>query len=118
MCKNWFKKKEKSISLEDLYNKIRKSKDVYEDINNKCQILLEYKGSKNPLVKNTAETDIETAISVVKARLEGQALQSAAHIIFTYTPKVLFFTHQVGKTKTLWDVSVNVEEIIKKQETK
>ena len=104
MCKNQFKKNEKSISLEDLYNKIRQEKAIYEDANNNCSVLLKTAEATDPLTF-PSEKDIEQAISAIKTRLESKlGLTSPVHIIFACN------------NTTKWEASVDINEIIKRND--
>lgn len=104
MCKKWFTKKKEIISLEDLYNKIRMEKGIYENPDNDCSISLRTAETTAPLTF-PREKDIEQAINAIKIRLEDRiGLTSPTQIVFTKN----------GTTK--WEVSVDVTEIIRRNE--
>ena len=111
MCKKNIE--HKSISLEELYCKIRESKDVYENEDYKCSILLCQGKSTNPLATSIAEKNVEAAINAVKARLEMQIVKNPVKFIFQYILK-----QDIGtilnrfKVKELWNANVDVTDIV------
>jgi hypothetical protein len=104
MCKECFTKKEEIISLEDLYNKIRLEKDIYEDPNNNCTILLKTEDTKTPLTFSR-EKDIEQTISDIKIRLIDM-------IEHTLPAQIVFDINGITK----WEASVDVTDINKQNE--
>ena len=119
-----FCKKQKSnaeyqvISLEQLFDKIRDNKVIYEDVNNRSVILLVEGNSSNPLVSSFETNKVEKAIEIIQSRLECKLGQkSPALIKFEYIEKqYLFRLFSRYAKKTLWTVLVNTEKICSQEE--
>ena len=119
-----FCKKQKSnaeyqvISLEQLFDKIRDSKDIYEDVSIVSKIMLEDENSSNPLVSSSSKRDADDAIESIKSVLECKlGLKSPVKIVFEYIERQYFFKFFSRYVKkTLWTVFVNTEKICPREE--
>ena len=115
MCKK--KEKQEVITLTQLYDKIRASKDVYEDARNDCDILLVEGNKTTPLVY-PRENNIDSAIEALRIRLENKAgIVSPAKIKFEYILKTDIGTlFSWLKKKTLWEEYIDVTNIVRRNE--
>ena len=109
-------RKEKSnqevISMAQLCDKIRESKDMYEDSQYWCNILLMKGESANPLATNHREPYVETAIENVRIGLKNTLLPTPIAIVrFEFIPK-----SKLGNQPHFdiaWEVCVDVNEVIR-----
>jgi len=101
------------ISLEQLFDKVRDSKDIYEDVSILSKILLEDEKSSNPLVTSSPTRDVEDDIEIIKSRLECKiGLKSPIKIVFKYIErKYLVEKFSRYREKTLWTVFVDIKNI-------
>ena len=116
MC--WNKKEKMEISLEKLYDKIRESKEMYEDKQYYCRIMLVQGTQTTPLAYQGIEKDVDSAINAIPIRLEQEfALSSPATIRFEY---ILYSEMESLPLKKdmniLWEEYVNVTDIIERNE--
>ena len=116
MC--WNKKEKMEISLEKLYDKIRESKEMYEDKQYYCRIMLVQGTQTTPLAYQGIEKDVDSAINAIPIRLEQEfALSSPATIRFEYIPYSEMESLPLKKDMNiLWEEYVNVTDIIERNE--
>ena len=119
MC--WTKKtknEKKEISLNQLCDKIRESKEMYEDKQYFCRIMLVQGTQTTPLVSQNIEKDVDSAINAIPIRLEHElALTSPATIRFEYILKSEIGSLPLKKNMTiLWEENVNVTDIVRRNE--
>lgn len=113
MCKE--KSNQEVISMAQLFDKIRESTDIYENSQYWSNILYVVGETRTPLTFQRLESTIEQVIEVVPRRLESLLwLTSPATIRFEYIRKSEI-CHQ-RRFDILWEVSVNVEDIVKSNE--
>jgi hypothetical protein len=114
MC--WNKKEKMEISLEKLYDKIRESKEMYEDKQYYCRIMLVQGTQTTPLAYQGIEKDVNSAINAIPIRLEQElALTSPATIRFEYILISEIGSLPLKKNMTiLWEENVNVTDIIER----
>ena len=89
------------------------SKDIYEDQQNMCNIVLVDGDCTNPLASNCSENYVETAIEHTTKRLEGILLLTPiVNIRMEYLKKSEICSQR--QMNTLWEVSVNIEDFVRK----
>ena len=114
MC--WIKKEKKEISLDQLSDRIRESKEMYEDRQYYCRIVLIQGTQATPLAFQDIEKDVDSAIKAIPIRLEQElALTSPATIRFEYILKSEIETLPLQKGMNIfWEEYVNVTDIIER----